>query len=68
MSFAIALAIPPENAKVKASALISLGDCLSRAGDNKGAIEYLQQAVALDPKNERNLRSDGKGVSRLRTV
>ena len=58
-AFATALAIPPENAGVKASALVGLSDCLSHAGDNKGAIEYLRQAVALDPKNERNLRTMG---------
>ena len=58
-AFATALAIPPENAGVKASALVGLSECLSHAGDNKGAIEYLQQAVALDPKNERNLRAMG---------
>lgn len=58
-AFAIALAIPPESAGAKASALVGLSDCLAHAGDNKGAIEYLQQAVALDPKNERNLRAMG---------
>jgi len=58
-AFATALAIPPENAGVKASALVGLSDCLSHADDNKGAIEYLRQAVALDPKNERNLRAMG---------
>lgn len=58
-AFATALAIPPENAGVKASALVGLGKCLSGAGDNKGAIEYLQQAVALDPKNEHNLQEIG---------
>jgi tetratricopeptide (TPR) repeat protein len=58
-AFATALAIPPGSDGVKASALVGLGDCLSRGGDNKGAIEYLRQAVSLDPNNERNLRVMG---------
>ena len=58
-AFATALAIPPENAGVKASALVGLSDCLSHAGESKEAIKYLQQAVALDPGNERNLRAMG---------
>ncbi len=59
-AFKAALAVPPQSAAVKASALTGLGDCLWRAGDNKGAIEYLLQAVVLDPKNEPGLRMLGK--------
>src|SRR5260370_33050884 len=58
-AFATALAIPPENAGAKASALVGLSDCLSHAGDKKGAIEYLHQVVGLDPKDEPNLRAIG---------
>ena len=49
-AFTAALAVPPENAAVKASALAGLGDCLSRAGDNKGAIEYA--AAGRGPRSE----------------
>jgi tetratricopeptide (TPR) repeat protein len=55
-AFRAALAIPPENAGVQTSALVGLGDCLSRAGNNIEAIKYLQQAVSRDPKNEYPLR------------
>jgi len=57
--FRTAVTLLPNDAPLRPSALIRLGEALSQTGNDKEALPLLQQAVAMDPKNERGFHALG---------